>query len=140
MLPKLISALSAVALLFPMLFFTFASPPLLVLKHDTPQDGRFIRGLFHHYYTVITIAASIGAVAQIAIGHIGVSAAMAGVAALAFSLHRWVIPRMDALRDRINSGDASAIAQFRRLHLTGMLFNVVQVAVVAWGVVKLFTL
>ena len=139
MLPKLIAALSAVALLFPMLFFTFASPPLLILKHDTPQDARFIRGLFHHYYTVIAVAAGISALAQLAIGHFGVAVAMAGVAALAFSLYRWVIPRMDALREPINSGDATAIAQFRRLHIMGMLINVVQVAVVAWGLIKLFT-
>lgn len=140
MLPKLIAALSAVALLFPMLFFTFASPPLLILKHDTPQDARFVRGLFHHYYTVVTIAASAGALAQIAMGHFGPAVAMAGVAALAFSLYRWLIPRMDALREPINRGDAAAIAQFRRLHIMGMLINVVQVAVVAWGLIKLFTL
>lgn len=140
MLPKLIAALSAVALLFPMLFFTFASPPLLILKHDTPQDARFVRGLFHHYYNVVTIAASAGALAQIVIGHLGPAVAMAGVAALAFSLYRWLIPRMDALREPINSGDATAIAQFRRLHIMGMLINVVQVAVVAWGLITLFTL
>lgn len=139
MLIKLIAALSAVALLFPMLFFTFASPPLLILKHDTPQDGRFVRGLFHHYYTVVAFAASVGTLVQLAIGHFGVAAGMAGVAALAFSLHRWVIPRMDALRERINSGDTTAITQFRQLHIAGMLLNVVQLALVAWGVIALFT-
>ena len=41
---------------------------------------------------------------------------------------------------RMASCDASAIARFRRLHITGMLINVVQVAVVAWGLIKLFTL
>ena len=139
MLVKLIAALSAVALLFPMLFFTFASPPLLILRHDTPQDGRFVRGLFHHYYNVVAFAASVGALAQLVIGRFGLAAGMAGVAALAFWLHRWVIPRMDALRERINSGDTAAISQFRRLHVAGMLLNVVQLAVVATGVIKLFT-
>src|SRR5262245_21246398 len=49
--------LSIVVLLFPMGVFMLGSPPLLILKHDTPVDGRFIRGLFNLYYiSVITVA------------------------------------------------------------------------------------
>lgn len=140
MLPKLIAVLSMVALIFPMLFFTLATPPLLVLKHDTPQDGRFVRALFNRYYTVVVIAAGVGALAQVAMGHTAVSLAMAGVAAFEFGLRQWVIPRMDALREKINGGDFAAIAQFRRLHLRGILLNIVQMGVVAWGMAKLVTL
>lgn len=140
MLSKAIVLLSLVALIFPMVFFTFASPPLLILKHDTPQDARFVRGLFHHYYTVVVIAASAGALGQMAVGRTVVGLAMGGVAAFVFAVRRWVVPRMDALQKRIADGDASAIPGFRRLHLAGILLNLVQVGVVAWGMAKLATL
>lgn len=140
MLSKAIVLLSLVALIFPMVFFTFASPPLLILKHDTPQDARFVRGLFNYYYTVVVIAASLGAVGQVAVGRSAAGLAMGGVAAFVFTVRRWVVPRMDALRERIAGGDASAIPSFRRLHLAGIVLNVVQVGVVAWGMAQLAAL
>lgn len=140
MLSKAIVLLSLVALIFPMVFFTFASPPLLILKHDTPQDARFVRGLFNYYYTVVMIAASAGALGQAAVGRITVSLAMGGVAAFVFAVRRWVVPRMDALRERITGGDTSAIPGFRRLHMAGILLNLVQLGVVAWGMAKLAAL
>jgi hypothetical protein len=58
---------------------------------------------------------------------------MACIAALAFSLRRWlIIPRMDALRGAALVTD-TAILQFRRLHIAGMVLNVVQLAAVAWA-------
>ncbi len=140
MLSKAIVLLSLVALIFPMVFFTFASPPLLILKHDTPQDARFVRGLFNHYYRVVVIAACLGAAGQVAVGRIAAGLAMVGVAAFVFTVRRWVVPRMDALRERIAGGDTAAIPSFRRLHIAGILLNLVQVGVVAWGMAKLAAL
>lgn len=140
MLSKAVVLLSLVALILPMVFFTFASPPLLILKHDTPQDARFVRGLFNYYYSVVMIAASVGAVGQMAVGRIAVGLAMGGVSAFVFAVRRWVVPRMDALRERIAGGDATAIPSFRRLHIAGILLNLVQVGVVAWGMAKLAAL
>jgi hypothetical protein len=140
MLSKAVVLLSLVALIFPMVFFTFASPPLLILKHDTPQDARFVRGLFNYYYSVVVVAARLGALGQLAVGRVAVGLAMGGVAAFVFAVRRWVVPRMDALRERIAGGDASAIPSFRRLHMAGILLNLVQVGVVAWGMAKLAAL
>ncbi|MGQ3003391.1 MAG: hypothetical protein ACT6UH_06700 [Hydrogenophaga sp.] len=140
MLSKAVVLLSLVALIFPMVFFTFASPPLLILKHDTPQDARFVRGLFNYYYSVVVVAASLGGLGQLAVGRVAVGLAMGGVAAFVFAVRRWVVPRMDALRERIAGGDASAIPSFRRLHMAGILLNLVQVGVVAWGMAKLAAL
>ena len=140
MLSKAVVLLSLVALIFPMVFFTFASPPLLILKHDTPQDARFVRGLFNYYYSVVVVAASLGALGQLAVGRVAVGLAMGGVAAFVFAVRRWVVPRMDALRERIAGGDASAIPSFRRLHMAGILLNLVQVGVVAWGMATLAAL
>lgn len=99
MLSNLILLLSVVALLFPMGFFALATPPLLILKHDTPLDGRFVRGMFHHYYAVIIVAASAGAVAHAVLGRITTAFALGGVAAVVFAIRRWFLPRMDALRE-----------------------------------------
>lgn len=137
MLSKSIELLSLVMLLLPMVFFMLASPPLLVLKHDTPQDARFIRGLFNSYYTVVVVAAGFGALGRVVVGQTLVSLAMIGVAALVFSIRRWFIPRMDRLQAQIAAGDTAAIPQFRRLHIAGMLLNIVQLGVVTWVMAKL---
>lgn len=39
-----------VALLVTTAYFLLGSVPLLVLKHDTPLDSRFLRGCFNTYY------------------------------------------------------------------------------------------
>lgn len=66
--------------------------------------------------------------------------AMGGVAAFVFTVRRWVVPRMDALRERIAGGDDSAIPSFQRLHMAGILLNLAQVGVVTWGMAKLAAL
>ena len=39
-----------VALLVTTAYFLMGSVPLLILKHDTPLDSRFVRGFFNTYY------------------------------------------------------------------------------------------
>ena len=39
-----------VALLVTTAYFMMGSLPLLILKHDTPVDARFIRGFFSVYF------------------------------------------------------------------------------------------
>ena len=38
-------------------YFLMGSVPLLILKHDTPMDGNFVRGFFDIYYRVAMCAA-----------------------------------------------------------------------------------
>ena len=49
-----------VLLLVWMGFFMLGSLPLMILKHDTPLDARFIRGLFDVYYPAVIVAALAG--------------------------------------------------------------------------------
>jgi hypothetical protein len=134
MLSKSIVLLSTIALLLPTVFFMFASPPLLVLKHDTPQDARVIRTLFHIYYTLVVIVAGLGALGQALVGRTAHALAMAGVAVFVLGLRRWIIPRMDVLRGTIPQGDASAVSRFRQLHMAGIVLNMAQLVVVVWGI------
>ena len=51
-----------VALLVTTAYFIMGSIPLLVLKHDTPLDERFVRGFFHVYYLCAFVTASATAI------------------------------------------------------------------------------
>lgn len=131
--------LATVVLLFPMSLFMLASPPLLILKHDTPSDARFIRGLFNIYYMSAMVIAAIGAAGCLIVGKIGVALAMGGLVVAMLGIRRWVIANMDMLRDAIARGESEAIPRFRRLHLAGMVLNVLQLGIVAWGLTRLAT-
>ena len=134
MLSKAFPILSIVVLLFPMGFFALASPPLLVLKHDTPLDGRFVRSTFNLYYLVVMSIAAFAAVGCAAVGHLSLAFAMGVVLAFVFSLRLWMVSGFDRLRAEIAAG---AVKRFKRWHLAGMAVNVVQIAAVGWGLTRL---
>ena len=54
-------AIWTVLLLIWMGFFMMGSLLLLILKHDSPRDSRFIRGLFNVYSMAILVTAAVGA-------------------------------------------------------------------------------
>ena len=139
MLSKVFPLLSIVVLLFAQGFFMLASPPLLILKHDTPLDGRFIRGLFNVYYLSVMAIAAVGAAGCALMGHAALALAMGGLVVFVFALRRWMMSSMDELRGAMSRGDSLAVPQFRRLHVAGMILNVVQLGTVAWGMTRLAT-
>jgi len=137
MLAIVIALIATVVLLVWMGFFMMGSLPLLVLKHDTPLDSRFIRGLFNVYYVAVILTASAAALSYAWSGKPPFALGMAFIAALAFALRRWIIiPRMDILRHTIPAADTS-IFRFRRLHIAGMMLNVAQLCTVAWALTQL---
>ena len=138
-LSKVFPLLSIVVLLFPMVVFMLASPPLLILKHDTPVDGRFIRGLFNVYYIIVITIATAGTAGWALMGRGVVAFAMGGLVVFVFGLRRWMISNMDKLRCAMTRGDFMAVPRFRRLHIAGMILNVVQLGTVAWGMTRLAT-
>jgi hypothetical protein len=136
-LSKAFPFLSIVLLLFPMGIFMLASPPLLILKHDTPLDGGFIRGLFNLYYIGVITLAAVGAVGCALLGKHMVALAMGGLAVLVLAIRRGVLSQMDKLRDAITRSEPGAVRRFRRLHIAGMVLNVIQFGVVVWGLTRL---
>ena len=137
MLPKLLALFSTVALFCWMGFFMMGSLPLLVLKHDTPLDARFIRGLFNVYYVATISTAAMASASYALAGQAAFALGMGCVAVFAFSIRRWIIPSMDALRSMMNGSDPLTIVQFRRLHIIGMVLNVSQLGAVVWSLTKL---
>ena len=138
MTPKMLALVSLVAVLFSMTLFMMSSLPLLILKHDTPMDGRFIQAVFNLYYQAVMLTSVVAAWSYALIGQPLVSVGLSLVAALAFGLRRWVTARMELLRARIEAGEAAAIRKFRQLHGAGMAVNVAQLVSIVWSM-TLFT-
>lgn len=134
----LIAALCfTVVLLVITAYFLMGSVPLLVLKHDTPLDSRFVRGFFNTYYLAAICAASATAFGFALAGRLVFAAGAAGLALLAIFLRRTVIPKMDALRAQIQVSEADAIAGFRRMHVMAILVNVAQLVVIVSSLLAL---
>ena len=125
------------ALLVVTAYFIMGSVPLLILRHDTPMDGRFVRAFFNTYYLAAMATASATALSYAVAGRGVLGAGAAALAVLAFLLRRSVIPRMDSLRERIQVSEAKAISGFRRIHLTAILINIGQLALIVGALIAL---
>ena len=119
-----------VALLVVTAYFIMGSVPLLILRHDTPMDGRFVRAFFDTYYRVATFTAAATALSYALAGRAALAAGATVLALIAIALRRKIIPLMDSLRARIEGSEANAIAAFRRTHAAAIAINVVQLALV----------
>lgn len=122
-----------VLLLVWMGFFMLGSLPLMILKHDTPMDARFIRGLFDVYYRAVMVVAAAGTLSHAVANRPVTTAALAAVCAIAFLSRRVILSRMDSLRITMAAADTEGIRQFRRLHVVGMVLNFVQLLTICVG-------
>ena len=122
-----------VILLVWMGFFMLGSLPLMILKHDTPLDARFIRGLFDVYYKAVMVVAAAGTLAHALAQRPVTAVAMAVVGVVAFWSRRVILSRMDTLRITMTATDTAGIRQFRKLHVTGMSLNLVQLLAICFG-------
>ncbi|MES2975855.1 MAG: hypothetical protein V4757_19715 [Pseudomonadota bacterium] len=113
-----------VLLLISMGFFMMGSLPLLVLKHDTPLDARFIRGLFDVYYKALMTTATLGAFCYVFAERPTMAVVLGCVAVLGVAGRQWFVTRMDGLRSIMTAGDRASIRSFRQLHIAGMVLNV----------------
>jgi hypothetical protein len=132
----IVTLVSTVLLLVWMGFFMMGSLPLLILKHDTPVDARFIRGLFKLYYVAIMATGAVGALSSALAGRPVIALALGCVAGLGFAGRHWLISRMDVVRSTMTADDSPAIRRFRRLHIAGMLVNVMLLAAFCIGMTR----
>lgn len=134
--PSMFAALAfTVALLVTTAYFIMGSLPLLVLKHDTPLDSRFVRGFFNLYYRAAFITATATSISFAIAGRFGVAVGAVGLAVLSLFLRKQIIPKMDALGEQIQSNYMEAIPGFRKTHVTAILINIVQLAVIVWTLI-----
>jgi len=135
--PTLVGFAFTVLLLFWMGFFTLGSLPLMILKHDTLLDARFIRGLFDVYYKAVMVVSTGGAVFYSIARHPLSAAAMCTVFLVAFASRHSVLPRMDRLRAGPAPMDKPAIRHFRQLHVAGMAMNFAQLIALCYGMARM---
>ncbi len=122
-----------VALLVTTLYFILGSIPLLVLKHDTPLDARFVRGFFNIYYRAAVVTASATSISYAFAGRPALATGAAALALLAVALRKRIIPKMEALGAQIQSNSMDAIPGFRRTHVTAIAINVAQLVAIVWS-------
>jgi Domain of unknown function (DUF4149) len=122
-------ALFATALLLGgMAFFAAAVAPLVFTRLPPEWAGRFIRQLFPVYYLWVLGLSAAAAVALLPLRPAD-AAAMAVVAALGAWLRQGLMPRINALSDAAQAGDAAARPRFDRAHRLSVILNMAQMVV-----------
>lgn len=122
-----------VAMLCISVYFLLGSVPLLILKHDTPVDGNFIRSFFNLYYRVAIVVAAGAALSYALSNRPWFALGAALIAMLSLYLKRMVIGKMDALKAQIQTDDIEAIPEFRKTHFMAILISFIQLVVVVWS-------
>lgn len=126
-----------VVLLVTTAYFIMGGIPLLILNHDTPLDGRFIRRFFEIYYSAALIGA-LGAAGSYALWGKPLFAMSAlAIATVVLLLRRTILPAMVRLGAQIQASDPAAISGFRKVHAIALLINLIQLIVVVWGVLQI---
>ncbi|WP_018320732.1 hypothetical protein [Bradyrhizobium sp. WSM2793] len=125
MTPDGVAVAVMVILLFPMGYFTLASPAFLLVKLDIQPVAQLLRGMFNAHFLVMRIAAVIGTVAFLLDGRLAAAMGVGMIAALAIWGRSWFMRRMDDQLSARDAGDAEAPRRLRRLHWSGMLGNAV---------------
>lgn len=125
-----IALCSTVLLMVTTGYFVLGSIPLLVLKHDTPLDARFVRGFFNLYYVAAFATATVTAASLALAGYFVLSMGAAVMALLAVGLRKMIIPKMELLGAQIQAGSLESVPGFRRIHIFAISLNVVQMVVI----------
>jgi hypothetical protein len=128
MTPDAITIAVMIILLFPMGYFTLASPAFLLVKLDIQPVAQLLRGMFNIHFLVMGVASVAGTLALIVAGRFVFAAGVGLIAALAICGRRWFMPWMDDQLRARDAGDTEAPRRLRRLHWSGMLCNAVLLA------------
>jgi hypothetical protein len=120
-------------------FFSFIVAPTAFRVLPEAEAGRFVRGLFPHYYLFVIATAALSVVGLIGPSPVG-SKIMVGVLIAAVVARQVLMPAINAARDRWMGGDASAKRRFGLLHGASVVVNMLQLtaavltlALHAWG-------
>ena len=113
------------ATLGAMLFFAVGIAPTVFQALPAEQAGLFLRKLFPRYYLSLIIGSMTAGLLWL-----GTQPLPSGVCLLitvsTLWIRQWLVPHINALRDRELSGDVSAGKQFARLHRLSVAINMLQ--------------
>ncbi|WP_339031663.1 hypothetical protein WHZ78_24625 [Bradyrhizobium symbiodeficiens] len=134
MTPDAVAVAVMIILLFPMGYFTLASPAFLLVRLDIQPVAQLLRGMFNAHFLVMRVAALIGTAALLLDGRLLAALGVGMLAALATWGRRWFMRRVDDQLNARDAGDADAPRRLRRLHWSGMLANAVLLAALLAGI------
>ncbi|OKO85423.1 hypothetical protein AC629_19205 [Bradyrhizobium sp. NAS80.1] len=134
MTPDAIAIAVMIILLFPMGYFTLASPAFLLVKLDIQPVAQLLRGMFNIHFLVMSVAGVAGTLALIVAGRFVSAAGVGLIAAFAICGRRWFMPRIDQQLSARDAGDTEAPRRLRRLHWSGMLCNAVLLVALVAGI------
>ncbi len=122
----LLIALFSTTLLFGgMAFFAALIAPIVFRVLPGDMAGRFIRSVFPPYYLWVLATSAAACVALLPLSKVD-SGIMAAIAGLTVFLRQVLMPRINALSDRLKAGDASAQRGFDTGHKLSVAANMLQ--------------
>ena len=125
MTPDGIAVAVMIILLFPMGYFTLASPAFLLVKLDIQPVAQLLRGMFNAHFMVMRYAGVIGTLAFLLDGRLVAATGVGLLTVLAIYGRPWFMQRIDDQLSARDAGDTDAPRRLRRLHWSGMLCNAV---------------
>ena len=134
MTPDAVAVAVMIILLFPMGYFTLASPAFLLVRLDIQPVAQLLRGMFNAHFLVMRVAALVGTVALLLDGRLLAALAVGLLAALAIWGRRWFMQRVDDQLIARDAGDVDAPRRLRRLHWSGMLANAMLLVALLAGI------
>ena len=131
--PRLFALLFTVLLLAVTTYFLLGSIPLLLLKHDNPIDGRFIRSFYITYFRIAICVAVSTVLSYLMASRLTLALGASGVTLLTLFLRSRLIPMMDRLNAQIRDHHVVAIPEFRKVHTSAITINMLQMLVILGG-------
>jgi hypothetical protein len=131
--PRLFALLFTVLLLAVTTYFLLGSIPLLLLKHDNPIDGRFIRSFYITYFRIAICVAVSTVLSYLMASRLALALGASGVTLLTLFLRSRLIPMMDQLNAQIRDHHVVAIPEFRKVHKSAITINMLQMLVILGG-------
>jgi hypothetical protein len=131
--PRLFALLLTVLLLAVTTYFLLGSIPLLLLKHDNPIDGRFIRAFYITYFRIAISVAVTTVLSYWMASRFTLALGASGVTLLTLFLRGRLIPMMDRLNAQIYDRHVVAIPEFRKVHKSAIHINVLQLLMILGG-------
>lgn len=128
MILSAVALLAAALLLGGMVFFAAVLAPLIFTALPADAAGRFVRRVFPAYYLWVIASAATGALALLPL-RLPDALGLGLVAASTVWLRQGLMPRINAMSDAAQNGDAGAKAGFARAHRLSVLVNVAQMLV-----------
>lgn len=125
-----IAILCAAMLFGGMAFFAACIAPVVFTRLPPEWASRFIRGVFPIYYLWLLGTAAAAAFALLPVRPAD-ALALALVAGSTLWLRQSLMPRINALSDAAQAGDAAAKGKFDRAHRLSVAVNLLQMAVAA---------